>query len=94
MSFYSVLWWWDATIAAVFVFFFCWGLMDGTVSSFNILLWLGILAVLGGVLSGSTWLKQSGKPGAAKSLLLALAIPGFLTALFFLILIVAQPRWN
>ena len=94
MSFYSVLWWWDALIAAVFVFFFCWGLMDGTVSSFNILLWLGILAVLGGVLSGSTCLKQSGKPGAAKSQLLALAIPGFLTALFFLILIVAQPRWT
>ena len=36
----------DALAAAVVLFFFIWGLSDGTVSDFNILLWL---ALLGGV---------------------------------------------
>ena len=43
---------WDALIALVFVVFFVWGLVDGSVSSFNLVLWIGILAALGGVLAG------------------------------------------
>lgn len=57
----------DALIAALAVFFFPWGLADGSVSTFNIGLWM---------------------------LLLVLAVPGVLVGLFFLILIVGNPRWN
>jgi hypothetical protein len=94
MKLFWFLWGWDALIALVFVVFFVWGLSDGTVSSFNIVLWLGILAVLGGVLGGSSWLRNAGHQRVANLVLLSLAIPGFLFALFFLVLIIAQPRWN
>ena len=47
------IWGFDALIAAIFLFFFFWGLADGSVSSFNIVLWLGILAGLAGILGGS-----------------------------------------
>ena len=94
MRLYWFLWGWDALIALVFVVFFVWGLADGSVSSFNIVLWIGILAALGGVLGGSSWLRSSGHQRIANGVLLSLAIPGFLVALFFLVLIIAQPRWN
>ena len=94
MRLYWVLWGWDALIALVFVVFFVWGLADGSVSSFNIVLWIGILAALGGVLGGSSWLRNAGHQRIAKVVLLSLAIPGFLVTLFFLAVIIAQPRWN
>jgi hypothetical protein len=40
---YRVLWWFDAVIAAIFVGFFFVGLADGSVSSFNMTLWVCIL---------------------------------------------------
>ena len=94
MRLYWFLWGWDALIALVFVVFFVWGLADGSVSSFNMVLWIGILAALGGVLGGTSWLRNAGHQRIAKFVLLSLAIPGFLVALFFLVVIIAQPRWN
>ena len=94
MTLFWILWGWDALIALVFVVFFFWGLADGTVSEFNILLWLVILAALGAVLGGSSWLRSAGHQRFAKLVLLSLAIPGLLVALFFLVILIAQPRWN
>jgi len=84
----------DALAAAVVVFFFLWGLSDGTVSSFNILLWLAMLGGVGGVPGGGVWLRANGHLRLANGVLLLLALPATLIALFFLLLIVAQPRWN
>lgn len=84
----------DAVIAAIAVFFFLWGLADGSVSSFNSGLWTLLLGGLAAVVGGSLWLKSIGRAGLGTALLLALAIPGVLVGLFFLILIVANPRWN
>jgi len=92
--FFWILWGFDALIAVVFVVFFVWGLADGTVSSFNILLWLGTLAALGGVLGGSSWLRNAGRQRAARAVLMALAFPSAMAVLFFLIVLIAQPRWN
>jgi hypothetical protein len=89
-----ILWWFDALIAAVFVFFLFWGLADGSVSSFNIALWLAILAGLAGVLAGSRALKARGRAGPALGLVLILGIPGMLGVLFFLAIVILQPRWN
>ena len=91
---FRTLWWLDALIAAIFVFFFFWGLADGTVSSFNIVLWLAILAGLAGVLAGSRRLKAKGHAAPALGLVLVLAIPGMLGVLFFLAVLILQPRWN
>jgi hypothetical protein len=91
---FRIVWGFDALIAAIFVFFFFWGLADGTVSSFNIVLWLAILAGLAGVLGGSLWLRKKGRTREAAALLLILAIPGVLGLVFFLALIILHPRWN
>jgi len=91
---FRFLWGVDALIAAIFVGFFFWGLADGTVSSFNIVLWLGILAGLAGILGGSHRLQSKGYTRPAMGLLLILAIPGFLGVLFFLAVPILHPRWN
>jgi hypothetical protein len=94
----SVLFWlvwaWDSAISLVILYFFSAGLVDGSVSSFNVLLWIGILFVLSVVMLGSFAMKLKGWTLPALVLALLLALPGFLLALFFLVLIVAHPRWN
>lgn len=92
--FYRVLFLFDLAVAAVVFFFFFWGVSDGTVSSFNIGLWGGMLAVVAGVLLGAYYLNAGGNRPLAIILLLVLAIPGLLYALFVLLIIVANPRWN
>ncbi len=84
----------DAAVALVFLYFFLIGLADGSVSSFNIALWLAILAGLAAVLIGGPALGAHGHRAAAYALLLVLAIPGFLGGLFLLAVIILQPRWN
>ena len=92
--FFWTVWGLDALIAAGFLFFFFWGLSDGTVSAFNILLWLGILACLAIVVGGGFYLQSQGRTRPAMGLLLILAIPGALALLFFLALVILHPRWN
>ena len=74
-------------MAAVVVVFFFWGLADGSVSSFNMGLWLGLLALVGGVVVGGRALQRAGQAALATLLLLVLAIPG-------LLVLILQPRWN
>ena len=56
----------DAAIALVVLGFFFWGLTDGSVSSFNILLWLTLISAVGGILVGSWILRANGRPRIAK----------------------------
>jgi hypothetical protein len=84
----------DAIVAAVVLFFFCWGVSDGTVSSFNVGLWLGLLAATALSLCGGWFFYAKGNRVLALLLLLILALPGFLYLLFLLFVIIAQPRWN
>ena len=84
----------DAVIAAIAVFFFLWGLADGSVSSFNSGLWTILLGALAALVGASLWLKSNGKPRVAMVLAWVLAAPGLLVGLFFLLLIVLNPRWN
>jgi hypothetical protein len=84
----------DALVAFVALFFFAWGVSDGTVSSFNILLWLAILGGVAAVLAGGLWLNAYGQRWLANIVLLVLAIPAILYVVFFLSLIIMQPRWN
>jgi hypothetical protein len=84
----------DALVALVFVAFFLIGIGDGTVSSFNIVLWLVTLAVVGGVTGGSFALRSAGKRIPSLILALALAVPGLLVGLFFLVLILGNPDWR
>lgn len=91
---FKILWGIDALTALIFVVFFIIGIGDGTVSSFNIMLWLLILGILAAVLIGSISLQRVGRPRFANALAIALAVPSVLTGLFFLLLILLHPKWN
>lgn len=84
----------DLIAALAVVYFFLWGVSDGTVSSFNIGIWLLLLAAVSSIVGGGWLLNHTGRRGAAIAVLLILAAPAFLFGLFVLGMIVLQPRWN
>jgi hypothetical protein len=88
------LWSVDAVIAAVTLYFFFSLSAGGRVGSFNILPWLAILAVLATVVGGSVWLRSAGQHALAIILLLLLAVPGALYALFLLLILILQPDFR
>jgi hypothetical protein len=53
-----------------------------------------LLAVVAAVVGGGWMLDANGKRGGAIAVLLILAVPGVLYALFILLIVIAQPRWN
>jgi hypothetical protein len=84
----------DAIVAAALLYFFFAGLEDGSVSSFNIPLWLGLLGGAAAIIVGAYVLKSKGRLLPANLLLLIPAFPGFMFGLFILAAILLHPRWN
>jgi hypothetical protein len=87
------LWTFAALTGGTIVFFFAWGLTDGTVA-YSPGLWMVLLAVAAGVVGGGLRLHRTGRTGLAAALALLLALPGALYALFLLLVIVSGTRWN
>ncbi|MCB9291286.1 MAG: osmoprotectant transporter permease [Lewinellaceae bacterium] len=94
MAFFWILWGFDACIALVALYFFFIGLGDGSVSSFNLGIWLLLLGGLAVILLWSLWLKGRERLLLAKGVLAILAAPGLLYALFMLLVILSGSRWN
>jgi len=84
----------DALTAVVVVGFFFIGLTDGSVSSFNMGLWMAILAGMVVILGGGYALHATGRTRLATLVLLVLAVPALLYGLFILLVVVLNPRWN
>ena len=84
----------DAILAATLLYFFFTGLEDGSVSAFNILLWLGLVGGMAAIIVGAYALKSKGRILAANLLLLVPAFPGTMFGLFILAALFLQPRWN
>ncbi|MCC6946127.1 MAG: hypothetical protein IT539_00025 [Bradyrhizobiaceae bacterium] len=84
----------DLLIAAIVLYFFLIGLADGSVSSFNMGLWAALLAALAAILGGGYALGAAGRTTLASLVLLVLAAPGALYALFILLVILSGERWN
>lgn len=80
--------------AGVALFFFFWGLVDGTVSETNGGLWAGLLAVFLGIPAAGWFLHAAGHRWTALAVLLVTALPALAYALFIFALLVFQPRWN
>lgn len=87
------LWSIDALVALIIIVFFLIGLSDGSVSSFNIVLWLVILIGLAAVLLGSYWLFMHQYPIVAQLLLASLAIPSLLYGLLMLLML-GNTNWK
>ncbi len=94
MALFGILFGIGVLAAGAVVYFFLWGLADGTVSSFNMHLWLAMLAAPAAVLWGGWALRARGRRGWANVLLLVLAVPALGAALIMLVLIVAPPNWQ
>ena len=92
--FFRTIWVIDAIIGGVGLYFFVVGLHDGSVSSFNMTFWIGLLGGMGAVLWGSRALRAAGKNRSAVLTALIPAVPGLLMALFFLELIAGHPNWH
>jgi uncharacterized membrane protein len=88
-EFFWIPWGIDAIVALIFMYFFFVGIADGSVDSFNIILWLIILLVSAGVLAGSLALRASTRTGLATALVTVVAVPSVLIGLFFLALLFA-----
>lgn len=92
--FFRILWGIDVVIAAIIVFFFLYGLVDGSVSSFNAGLWFVVLVTVAALLWGGHALRRAGREVPAMMVLAVLAVPGLLYGLFILSILILQPRWN
>jgi hypothetical protein len=84
----------NAIALALLLFFFLWGIQDGSVSAFNILLWLALLAVPSATLAGGALAWGKGQRALALVLLLVPALPALFFAIFFLAMIILQPNWH
>ncbi len=84
----------DMIVAAVVLYFFSWGVSDGTVSLFNIRSWLVLLAATAVSLVGGIYFHAKGNRVVAILFLSILALPGFAMVLFTVIMLVVNPRWN
>lgn len=94
MTFFWILWGIDAVVALIALYFFFVGLGDGSVSSFNGTMWMGLLAGLAVVLLGSLWLKSHDYLLLAKILLAVVAVPATLYGLMILTMVFGGGRWN
>jgi hypothetical protein len=94
MTFFWILWGFDCLISLVVLYFFFIGLLDGTVSSYNMVGWTWLLLGLAAVMLGSLWLKSIKWLTISKILLFILAIPGILYILYILMIVIFKPRFN
>lgn len=94
MLFFRILMGLSIAAASVVVYFFIIGLADGSVSSFNMGLWLGLLAAVALVIGGGIALRRKGRTALANAVLAILAAPAALYGLFMLSVILLGERWN
>ena len=94
MILFWILWVIDAIATAIILYFFVIGLADGSISSNNAIIWSALVIFTITLLVGSYILKVRNKLTAAKWLLSILVIPALLYTLFFLLIIILNPRWN
>ena len=81
-------------MALIPVGFFFIGLSDGSVSADNIVLWVGILAIVFLVMWGTYWLKTKNQTFAAVVILVIASVPSLLAILFAFFILFGNPRWN
>lgn len=83
----------DLAAAAVALFFFLWGLTDGT-ALYAPGAWFLLLGGIAAVIAGGIVLRRAGRTGLASAVLSILAVPALGYVLFFGLLILTNPRWN
>ena len=91
---FRTLWWIAVIAAAIAVAFFFIGIADGSVSSFNIALWIALLGAIAAAVLGSRALERKGYNWPAIGLAALLAVPAALYGLMIVVFVVSGARWN
>ncbi len=94
MILFRIFWIIDAITTATVLYFFVIGLGDNSISCYNAGIWAIMVILPIALLIGSCALKIKNKLILAKLLLALMAIPVFLYFLFYLLLIISNPKWN
>ena len=94
MIVFRIAWAIDVMVALVLVFFFVIGIADGSVSSFNIVLWIGTLAGVAALVVGANALARRGNTVLATIVAAVPAVPALLYGLFVLVAVTSGARWN
>jgi hypothetical protein len=94
MMAFRIAWAIDIMVALVLVFFFLIGIADGSVSSFNIVLWLGMLGGIAALIVGANALARRGQTVLATVIAAVPALPALLYGLFVLVAVMSGARWN
>lgn len=84
----------DVITLLTFLYFFVVGIIDTSVSSNNIGLWLLTFLVLVGILIASYFLKLNGNIKLANLVLGIPAVPAIIFGLWILLILITNPRWN
>jgi len=84
----------DILALIVTFYFFIIGIADGSVSNFNLGLWLFLIIAQVLILVGGYFLHQNNKFLIAKLLLAVTAIPSLIYLLFILLILITTPKWN
>ena len=80
--------------AAVLLYFYGEGQMDGSISPDNMGLWLALILGMGLIIAGAHWLAAKGKRVLAGLLLSILALPTALYGIFIIAIIIIEPNWR
>ena len=91
---YRILMGIDAIASLVAGYFFLVGLSDGSVSAFNIRLWIGILFAVAAIVAGGVALRRANRPVLANIVLAILAAPAALYGIFIFAVIFSGTNWN
>jgi len=94
MAFFRILWIIDVVLGTMAVIFFVIGIGDGSVSSFNIVMWLLLLGVLASIVFGSRALNETGHPVLATALAAVPAIPAIVGSVGLIAATLMGGRWN
>jgi hypothetical protein len=92
--FFRIVWAIDIAVTLIFVAFFFVGVNDGSVSSFNIVLWAVILAGLAVSVFGANALARQGRTVLATLLAAVPALPAVLFGLLLIVGWATGARWN
>ncbi|MGF1629820.1 MAG: hypothetical protein ACFCUT_10145 [Kiloniellaceae bacterium] len=84
----------DILAALIVAYFFLVGLADGSVSAFNMEIWIILLLSVTTVLAGGLALKRASRPVLANLLLAVLAVPTALYGFFMLVVLLSGETWN
>ncbi len=84
----------DSLAALAVGYFFIVGLADGSISSFNIQLWIGILFAVAAIIAGGMAARRATKLVFANIVLAMLAVPAALYGIFIGAVVITGTPWN